>query len=269
MRDFTIKIYKKLLTNLLQAGYEFITFEQFCEGKRAEKFIILRHDADEMAGTALKFAEIEHSFGIKTTYFFRIVKQSNKPEVIKKIASLGHEIGYHYEDLAFADGNYEKAIYNFRKNLAYFRTFYPVRTVCMHGSSTSEYNNQDLWKVYNLENEQLIGEPYLSVDFNEIFYISDTGYCWDGFEVAVRDVVESNFNIAFHHTNEIIKALENNTFPSKAMFVVHTLWTDNLVKWYGIFLREILRNSIKKMSKKNILIKNIYKFMGKIYWKRD
>ena len=133
--DFTLKTYTKLVDALINAGYEFITFEQYCNGIRPHKFIIMRHDVDELAKNAVKLATIENSRGIRATYFFRIVPQSNVKEVIDKIVSLNHEIGYHYEDLSIHNGNYQKAIESFKENLTYFRTYYPVKTVCMHGSS--------------------------------------------------------------------------------------------------------------------------------------
>ena len=91
--DFTLKTYSKLVDALVNAGYEFITFEQYCSGIRPHKFIIMRHDVDELAKNAVKLATIENSRSIKTTYFFRIVPQSNVKEVINKIVSLNHEIG--------------------------------------------------------------------------------------------------------------------------------------------------------------------------------
>ena len=139
--DFTIKTYKRLLETLKKSGYTFQPFVDFIE-KPAEKAIILRHDVDERAGNALKMAKAEHELGIKATYYFRIVKISNKPEVIKQIVGLGHELGYHYEDYSSCNGDMDKAIIQFSKNLEYFRFFYPVKTVCMHGSSMSEYDNR-------------------------------------------------------------------------------------------------------------------------------
>ena len=55
-------------------------------------------------------AKLEKNLNIKSTYYFRIVKGSNNPKVINEITALGHEIGYHYEDLTLAKGNYKIAI---------------------------------------------------------------------------------------------------------------------------------------------------------------
>lgn len=66
MRDFTLIIYKNLLTELLQAGYGFVTFAEFVQdpGKQERK-IILRHDVDKKPLRALRIAEIENEMGIK------------------------------------------------------------------------------------------------------------------------------------------------------------------------------------------------------------
>lgn len=266
--DFTIKKYRQLLISLQKEGYEFITFEAYCLGKRRPKFVILRHDVDEMAGNALKIAEVESQLGIISTFFFRIVKQSNKPEVIREIINMGHQIGYHYEDLATTNGDKELAYANFQKNLAYFREFAPIKTICMHGSSTSEFDNRSLWKTYDYRDDGIVGEPYFSIDFNEVFYLTDTGYCWDGYKTAVRDTAPNNFNLSFHTTDDIIQAITEGKLPAQVMILAHTLWTDNLLKWLFIFFREKIRNSIKRASRNNAFVKKIYSGLVKLYWKK-
>ena len=136
MLDHTIKAYKSLLQAFADAGFQFQKFEDYLSNPLEDKVVILRHDVDELADNALKMAKVEYDLGIVSTYFFRIVKQSNRPDVIRKIASMGHAVGYHYEDLSLAEGDYEKAIDSFERNLSYFRQYSPVKVVCMHGSSS-------------------------------------------------------------------------------------------------------------------------------------
>jgi len=204
--DFTLKIYKQLLFEIQQVGYEFITFEEYCEGKRPTKFVILRHDVDLRAGHSLATAQAEAALGIKASYFFRVVPQSNQPDKIMVMAALGHEIGYHYEDLSLFKGDMKAAVAHFEKQLAHFRQFYPVRTVCMHGSPASRYDNRDLWKQYNYRDFGVVGEPYFDVDFEDVFYLTDTGRCWDGDKYSVRDKVKSSFTQSYHSTTDIIRA---------------------------------------------------------------
>ena len=110
MRDFTLKSYQSLVQAFQRTDYQFQTFEEWMTTPNEGKTIVLRHDVDELAWNALKMAQLENSLGVRATYYFRVVKQSNVPEVIEQIVGLGHEIGYHYEDLALAEGDEAKAI---------------------------------------------------------------------------------------------------------------------------------------------------------------
>ena len=244
-----------------------MTFEEFIASPLEGKTVVMRHDVDEKAWNALAMARIENVLGIRATYFFRIVKQSNVPEVIREIARLGHEIGYHYEDLALADGDMNKAIITFEQHLAYFRQYYPVRSVCMHGSSTSKHDNRKLWDRYRLSDYGLVGEPYLSVDFNKVYYLTDIGRAWDGGRYAVRDVVKNCFGLTFHSTRQIIDALDKNQFPTQTMILAHTLWTDSPTQWYYLQFREFTRNNIKLLAKKNKAVSILYRTLVKHHWK--
>lgn len=268
MRDFTLKSYKTLLLALQQAEYRFLTFEEWMTAPAEGKVVVMRHDVDELAWNALKMAQLEHALGVRATYFFRVVKQSNVPEVIKQIVALGHEVGYHYEDLALAEGDVNKAMVSFEKNLEYFRSYYPVKSVCMHGSSTSKYDNRLLWNDHRLSDYGLVGEPYLTVDFSEVFYLTDTGYAWDGGKYATRDIVESSFDLHFHTTCQVVQCINEGGFPEKALILAHTLWTDRFVQWNWLHIREFFRNHLKQMSKDNPWLARCYEKMVRWYWKK-
>ncbi len=77
--DFTLKIYRELLMTFIDKGYEFFTFEEYCEGKRADKFVVLRHDVDLKAINSFRAAEIENSLKVSSSYYFRTLPQSNNP----------------------------------------------------------------------------------------------------------------------------------------------------------------------------------------------
>ena len=98
MQDFTLKTYRTLLNELLDRGYSFQTLQEFM-GQPENKTVILRHDVDRKPKNAFVIASIEEEAGIRASYYFRIVKESYDEHIIKKIAEMGHEIGYHYEDL--------------------------------------------------------------------------------------------------------------------------------------------------------------------------
>ena len=124
-RDFTQTTYKNLLLNAIDADYLHTTFEKYLSaGELYKRIIILRHDVDRYPQNALALAKIEHNLDVKASYYFRFVKESYNDDIIKEIVALGHEIGYHYEDLSLVKGNYEIAIKSFQSNLGKLRRFY-------------------------------------------------------------------------------------------------------------------------------------------------
>jgi hypothetical protein len=132
--DFTFDAYENYL-QLLRANYrEILTFSEFFRSKSAApSCCLIRHDVDRKPLNALRMAELEHRLGICSTYYFRTKPHTLKAELIKAISSLGHEIGYHYENLSDCDGDYGKALIDFEENLERLRDIAPIETICMAG----------------------------------------------------------------------------------------------------------------------------------------
>ena len=137
-RDFTLKKYNELLDAFKKAGYNFQTLEDFI-GSPLSKVIIMRHDIDKMPLNALEFSKLEKSKDICATYYFRIVPRTFVPSIIREIAALGHNIGYHYEDVDLCKGDIDKAYISYKVNLEKLRKIAPIKTICMHGSPLSRY----------------------------------------------------------------------------------------------------------------------------------
>ena len=258
--DFTIKLYYKILNSLKYQGFSFLPFNEFISSTD-EKRIVLRHDVDKLPGNSLISARIESEIGIRGTYYFRIVPQSFNAKMIREIYSLGHEIGYHYEDLATTAQRYkgipteeklsEIAIKSFDKNLAKLKELVPVTTICPHGSPMSKWDSKVLWEYYDYHDFEIIGDPYFDIDFNDVLYLTDTGRRWNGDLVNIRDKsfnhplrqaqgeqkagtkfakkeiqsATSNLQPAilpkFHSTFDIIRAAEEDNLPDKIMMTFH------------------------------------------------
>jgi len=213
----------------LSRDYQIVTFSEYLTSS-PKRAVILRHDVDILAYSALQLARLENELGVKGTYFFRTTKYSFIPEMIKQIAGLGHEIGYHYEDLSRSDGDISLAEKEFSENLNKFRTLYPVKAVCMHGSSGSPYDNRDMWKEMQLSDYGLVGEPYLSIDFNKVLYLTDTTQRWNGGGIAVRDNVGYGLKASYSRTDEIINHI--GELPETIMITIHPeLWAKYLPHW--------------------------------------
>lgn len=160
--------------------------------------------------------------GIKGTYYFRIVPQSWDKEIIRKIAEMRHEIGYHYETMDTANGDIGKAYKEFTGNLKKLRSLVHVSTIAMHGSPLSKYDNKDLWKAYDYKNLGLIAEPY--------------------FDINVKDT---------RHFSSLAK---ENKLPNQIMINIHPQrWFNPGPGW----LKELILQNIKNQVKKILLISGL------------
>ena len=255
--DFSIKQYHLLLKSIQRQGFFFQSFSDFIQLPKP-KVILLRHDVDLLPAHSLLFAEIQADSGIRGTYYFRAVPESWDEDIILEISDLGHEIGYHYETMDTENGDIDRAWNQFRYHLDELRRLVEVKTICMHGSPQSRYDNRALWGKYNYNSLGIIGEPYYDINFDEVFYLTDTGRRWDGWKVSIRDKVSqqdewAKKDLVFHSTNDVINSLEENRFPNLAMFTFHPQrWHNNIL----FLIKEFVYQNIKNQVKKAILYRN-------------
>ena len=236
--DFTLKKYSELLEALKGYGFEELT---------------LRHDVDLKPLNSLRTAQMEAEKGLRGIYYFRAVPESWDEDVIKLIAMLGHEIGYHYESLTTCNGDVDKAYEDFRQNLERLRALAPVRSICMHGSPRSPFDSKDIWKKYDYHAIGIDNEPYLDTDFSRTFYLTDTGRRWDGYKVSVRDKIPEYQDIwtkqglTFHSTDDVIKGLREERIPKRLMLTVHPQrWNPFGHAWCKELLMQNAKNIIKR-----------------------
>ena len=263
MQDFTLDIYRELLETLLAKGYQLISYADYrnleiSKSRNLAKFVILRHDVDAKPLNSLRTAQIEHAVGAKATYYFRCGKESNNPEIIRAIVQLGHEIGYHYEDMSLCGGDIDRAWEHFQTWLDYFRQYYAVETICMHGAPTSKWDSKDLWRKYDYKTLGIIGEPYVDTDFSDVFYLTDTGRCWDGYKVSVRDKIPqcqdewTKAGLTWHTTPQLLRAIHADQLPKHAMITTHPQrWTNDPKQWYLELVMQTTKNIIKRLWIKN------------------
>jgi hypothetical protein len=298
--DFTIKKYKELLLALRQGRYEFVPFRDYIvshepasvpatalensqtdnkytaagtdrdaapdgtlPGSRRKR-VILRHDVDRLPGNSLRLALLEHALGLRGSYYFRIVPESYDRQIMKEIAELGHEIGYHYEDVDLVIQNSKFKIQNsardalidlayesFRRNLEILRKDFDVTTACMHGSPRSKYDNRIIWQKYSYRELGIIGEPYFDIDFDRCAYFSDTGRRWNGEKVSVRDKVHSFYDFNFRTTAKLIDNIGG--LPNEVMFTIHPQrWGDELLPW----TKELVWQNVKNLGKRVLVAKS-------------
>lgn len=260
--DFTLDKYTELVKTFRSKGFAFWTFEQYCTRKDStpEKMVIMRHDVDKKPENALVMARIESEAGIKATYYFR--ESTFDENVVREIAGLGHEIGYHYETYSDCDGHIGDAIELFKDNLEKIRKIYDVKTISMHGSPMSDCDNRDLWLTYDYHDYGIIGEPYIDVDYSQMFYLTDTGRRWDGFNMSVRDKIPAfqekwaEEGLIFHSTDEIISDISSpkSLVVGKSHVLITThpqRWTNNKWQWLVELVSQFMKNCVKKVVAKS------------------
>lgn len=239
MLDFTISKYSELLDTLKAYDFESLT---------------LRHDVDLRPANSLRTAQIEAEKGIYGIYYFRAVPESWDEEIIKLIALLGHEIGYHYESLTTCNGDVDAAFKDFCTNLERLRRIVPVHSICMHGSPRSPFDSKDIWKKYDYHALGIESEPYLDTDFSKTFYLTDTGRRWDGYKVSVRDKIPQYQDewtaqgLTFHTTDDVINALRDGVIPKQLMITVHPQrWNPFGLAWCKELILQNTKNIVKRI----------------------
>jgi len=249
-RDFTLKKYRELC-NTVKENYRAVTVLEYLLN-HPTKAVILRHDVDVDPNKALEMALLEHKLGISATYYFRTTPKVFNPDVIKDIQGMGHEIGYHYEVLDKANGDFEKAIELFKQELEGFRKICDIKTICMHGNPLTSWNNQDLWKKYDFMDYDIIGEPYLSLDYSKVMYFTDTGRTWSG-RYSLKDImnVRNPYSHEIKNTTDLIKLIGKNEVDDICILTHPKRWNDQFIPWLNEFTLQSLKN-IAKFSIKGI-----------------
>jgi hypothetical protein len=281
--DFTLKRYESLLSALISKGYTFKTFEEFILSGMPG-CVILRHDIDRRPLNAVRMSEIEKNLDIRASYHFRYPCNSGYAEAIRQIASQGHEIGYHYEEmdvvrkskirtftwlLGIINSPYgrRKVQYNelvrqafdlFRQRLDHMRELSSVKIISMHGSPLSPYDNRDIWKFHDYRQLGIICEAYLDIDYSKVLYLTDTGRRWDGDVFNIRDKPITDFgsgagtsvrdSFSLSSTNDIINACKNNLLPPYIVINTHPQrWNDNIIIWLEEALKQNIKNFFKRL----------------------
>jgi hypothetical protein len=286
--DFTLRTYLSLLSALQEKGYEFLSFEEFLQ-RGGRRTVILRHDVDKKPANALKMSDIEKSLGIKASYHFRFPKDNSYRQAITMLASEGHEIAYHYEELdvifkrqpglckniilssklhKMPDNEeytewLEQAVSLFESRLKEMRRMYPVKIISMHGSPLSPFDNRDVWKLRNYKDFGIVCEVYSDIDYSSVLYLTDTGRRWDDGAYNMRDRPAEDQQhkrgsgradiYSFRNTKEIIEALRKDSLQDSMIINTHPQrWNDNIFLWGSEKFRQGLKNFLKKALIKRI-----------------
>lgn len=203
---WTLGKYKALCETVLEAGYAVQSVDEYLR-EPVSRVVVLRHDVDRTPRNAIHMARLEHDLGIRSTYYVRKVRGVYSIELLTTLQDLGHEVGYHYEVLAKARGDMQKAVAMFKVELSEFRQSVQLNTAAMHGSPLTPWNNLEVWQHME-PGELALGEAYLDIDYEKVAYYTDTGRSWNATATNLRDRVNSGESrFAQVHTTDELMAL--------------------------------------------------------------
>jgi hypothetical protein len=250
--DFTLHKYKNLCCSALDSGYRIMTVLAVLQNSgNGGNVLVMRHDVDRLEGRAFRMALLEESMGIQATYYFRKAGFS-RSNIIKAIADMKHEIGFHYEVLDEARGNPELAIRLFDLELNQLRRMANVDTICMHGNPMTKWINYDLWKYYDFHKMGLKGEAYLSL--KDICYLSDTGRNWD-MARKIKDILPSGrlpqtlYSGKLFTTDNVIEFIKSGLAPRIYITVHPERWSYSLGTWVADEIKDAGVNTVKWIIK--------------------
>ncbi|MHC8440588.1 MAG: polysaccharide deacetylase family protein [Candidatus Eutrophobiaceae bacterium] len=249
MRDFTLAKYQALLQALIERGFPILGVAHWMDALPTPG-ALLRHDVDRRPFNAVRMAGLEHRLGIASTYYFRADPCSYVPECIKRIRDWGHEIGYHYEDLARTNGNTSKALDAFFENLEKLREHAPVRTVSAHGSPLSPHDNQNLWLA--IAKCQKTATKYrdavADIDYRDMLYFTDTGRTWDSSSANLRDHAHGSLapDKKIRNTSDLCNFIQNHR-PARLALTVHPeRWDEKPIDWLLQWGKDQTINTMKR-----------------------
>jgi hypothetical protein len=186
MRDFTLQAYLSVLNAFKARTLPVYTVLDWLKSA-PDRGVVIRHDVDRRPENAVAMARAESQLGVRCTYYFRVVGSAYDKAAMREVVGLGHELGYHYEDLALCRGDMRKALDSFARHLDDLRSVADIRTAAMHGSPLSRHNNLDIWQHASPAQFGLVGEAFRTVDYRGTYYFTDTGRSWGAVSTNLRD----------------------------------------------------------------------------------
>ncbi|SFM56979.1 polysaccharide deacetylase family protein [Methanolobus profundi] len=255
MRDFTLSKYEELIEAIVSSEYKAMAVCDYLSSPDG-RCIILRHDVDRAVDRNLAMARQEAEHGIRSTYYFRHVEDVFVPSAIEEIADLGHEVGFHYEVLDKAKGDKAKALDIFRTELEDLRRYAEVTTACMHGNPFATWSNRDLWKDHDYTDFGIVGEPYFSIDYSKVLYLTDTGRTWADRNIRVKDVLEVpdnelslKYGSKIRSTDDVIGLVRSEEVKQLCILAHPNRWCDGMLGW----TKELVMQNLKNVGKAGII----------------
>jgi hypothetical protein len=176
---FSLAAYERTLLKAKRLGYAFPTVSELGRGfGHLERLVLLRHDIDVSPLNALEMARLEHRLGVRSSYFVLMHSPFYNPgaaehwDALREIASLGFEVGLHYEVDFFEARGLDplQGVLDDAKALGHLLGL-PIRSVSQHRPASGSLVR---------EIDQHYVDAYRDELMHGLRYVSDSGFKWRG-----------------------------------------------------------------------------------------
>lgn len=188
-------LYVDFLNKARSRGFSYVRFYDFLPGANGlpSRFILLRHDVDFAPNYSLEMAELEHAAGVGSTFFFLVDGRFYNPlqgdvvRQIRRIHSLGHEIGLHFAARSSAADDLGKEV-AFRLEILSAIAGVPVRSYSQHDPVNAGFIQVTLPDGH----DPCVDAGQVIKDHN-LLYVSDSAMMWRRYTFA--SAVEEDRNL--------------------------------------------------------------------------
>jgi hypothetical protein len=113
-------------------------------------------------------------------------------------------------------------------------------------------DNRALWIENNLEDFDLAAEAYLSIDYTDVHYLSDTGRNWSG-RYSIKDEVDkpSSIRKKINNTEDLICFIDGAGVNKLCLNIHPKRWADNSFEWFYELITQSVKNTFKLIIKKS------------------
>lgn len=232
--DYTYASYGALLEHIRSCGRIVCPLRAVPE---SDPFTILRHDVDYSVLKAREMAAFEHRMGIRSTYcllltspYYNLLADDNL-NAAREIASMGHEIGFHYDTDGFSGLDHDGQVGRVMELARFLSTAVgtPVTSIAQHNPSVTPvrirvpsyvdaYSNRFFREIaYLSDSRRLFGTPDLKAFFEQharsqllihpLWWHDQGKNRWESF-AAIREAILADVTARLQQMNASMEADE-------------------------------------------------------------
>ncbi len=179
--SFSLPHFKEIL-EIINKNFITSTFRDSSHPlERSKPITYLRHDIDHSLEDALTMASLEEATGIRATYFIQLhstfytITDTHGHQILQKIKSMGHEIGFHY-DISYYKLLNRPTLSAFKQDLAFMRDLIEedIVSIVRHDPAAGTIDAALQQQI----NTQALYNPYDDKFFKAIRYVADSTCHW-------------------------------------------------------------------------------------------